>query len=279
MERKKKIEQCILALYQKNVDSILSTNKILLPPPDPGKAYGEYELGTVMYDDRQVCKFGLREKEFLRHLGLFGITGTGKSNVVFKIIDELMQKGKKVFIFDWKKQYRDYLSFRQDADILIFGVGNKEIPCFQFNPLIPPAGIEPYQYLEHVCQIVANSYYCGEGVISLLRKGINQLYEEFGVYSGNAVEYPTFKDVLEWLNNTEKKGRAKEWQDSAIRSLEAICHGGIGQIVNVQNPTMKLSELLNRNVILELGDLGQSQKSFIIQSLLTYLYYFAMNRG
>jgi len=47
-----------------------------------------------MYDKTEVCTFGLREHEFLRHLGLFGITGTGKSNAVFKIIDELMKKNK-----------------------------------------------------------------------------------------------------------------------------------------------------------------------------------------
>jgi hypothetical protein len=232
-----------------------------------------------MYDETPVCKFGLRENEFLRHLGLFGITGTGKSNVVFKLIDELMKKGKKVFVFDWKRQYRDFLSIRPDADVLIFGVGNDKIPTFQFNPLIPPAGIPPLQYLEHVCQIVASSYYCGEGVISLLRRAITDLYKEFGVHDSTAKAYPTFKDVLIYINNIERKGRSKDWQESTVRSLEAICHGGIGEIVNVQSPTMQLSELLNQNVFLELGDLGQSQKSFIIQSLLTYLYYFAMNRG
>jgi hypothetical protein len=232
-----------------------------------------------MYDNTPACKFGLRENEFLRHMGLFGITGTGKSNSVFKIIDELMNKNKKVLVFDWKKQYRDYLSIKPDADVLIFGVGNENIPCFQFNPLIPPPGIDPHQYLEHVCSIVASSYYCGEGVISLLRKAISELYDEFGVSSGTAKTYPTFKEVLIYVNNIERKGRSRDWQESTVRSVEAICHGGLGQIVNVQRPTLQLSELLNHNVFLELGDLGQSQKSFIIQSLLTYLYYFAMNRG
>ena len=145
--------------------------------------------------------------------------------------------------------------------------------------MIPPPSLEPSQYLEHVCQIVASAYYCGEGVIALLRKAINDLYEEFGVYNGTAQVYPTFKDVLKYINNIERKGMSRDWQESTIRSLEAICHGGIGQIVNVQKPTMQLSELLNHNVFLELGDLSQSQKSFIIQSLLTYLYYYAMNRG
>ena len=50
-------------------------------------------------------------------------------------------------------------------------IGN--IPTFQFNPLIPPPGVEPSQYLELVCQITANAYFAGEGVISLLRKAIN----------------------------------------------------------------------------------------------------------
>lgn len=252
---------------------------MLLPPPDPKDSQGEYELGSVIYDNREIGKFGLREKEFLRHLGLFGITGTGKSNVVFKLIDELIRHGKHVFVFDWKRQYRDILTYKSDLDILIFGVGNKEIPTIEFNPLIPPPGLDPHQYLEHTCQIVASAYYCGEGVISLLRNAISFLYEEYGVYAGNATKYPTFQDVLTHISDIEKKGRSRDWWESTKRSLEAICHGGIGDIVNVQKPTLQLDELLNKNVFLELGDLSQSQKSFIIQSLLTYLYYYSMNRG
>ena len=222
--------------------------------------------------------FGLREKEFLRHIGIFGITGSGKSNAVFKIIDELVKKGKHIFVLDWKAQYRHYLSHRPDKDILIFGIGNKNIPSFQFNPLIPPPGIDPAQYLEHICQIVANSYYCGEGVISLLRKSISSLYDKFKVYTGSATKFPTFQDILDMTKEQERKGRSRDWQESTIRSLEAICSGGLSRIVNVQSPTMQLSELLNRHVILELGDLSESQKKFVIQSLLTYLYYYSMKR-
>ncbi|MBN1156130.1 ATP-binding protein [Candidatus Woesearchaeota archaeon] len=252
----------------------------MLPPPPSESAFGEFELGTVTYDEKPVCMFGMRERELLRHIGIFGITGTGKSNVVFKLIDELLRHKRNVFVFDWKKQYRDYLSIRPEADVLIFGVGNPNIPCFQFNPLIPPPGLDPSQYLEHVCQIVASAYYCGEGVISLLRKAISLLYHDYGVFEGKAEKYPTFRDVLEIVQNTEKSGgRSKDWQESTIRSLEAICHGGIDKIVNVQQPTLQLSELLKHNVILELGDLGQSQKKFIIQSLLFYIYYYTMNRG
>lgn len=266
-------------MYQSSVDNLLSENKVLLPPPSPASAHGEYQLGTVIYDGKPVCNYGLREHEFLRHIGIFGITGTGKSNVAFKVLDELLDKKKSVFVFDWKRQYRDLLSIRPDADVLIFGVGNPSVPTFQFNPLIPPPGIEPYQYLEHVCQIVASSYYCGEGVISLLRKAISYLYREFGVYSEKPEKYPTFRDVLAYVQDLEGKGRSSDWRESTLRSLEAICHGGLDRITNVQKPTIELSELLKRNVILELGDLGQSQKKFIIQSLLFYIYYYTMNRG
>lgn len=278
-KRKKRIEQYILATYQKHIDNLLSEKKVLLPPPDPQKAKGEYPLGEIIYDNKLVSFFGLREHEFIRHIGMYGVSGSGKSNVVFKLIDELLIKNKKVFVFDWKRQYRDFLSIRPNADVLIFGVGNKNIPTFQFNPLIPPIDFSPDQHIEIISQIIANSYYLGEGCIAILRTLIKEKYKEFGVYDGDVKVYPTFKDILNTALTKKSIGRSRDWYDSTLRSLQAICHGALSKIVNVQKPSMQLSELLNHNVFLELGDLGQSQKMFIIQSLLTYIYYYSMNRG
>ena len=57
--------------------------KILLSFPEKAVINGEYRLGKVVYGDRKFYSFGLWEDEWLRHIGIFGTTGSGKTNCAF----------------------------------------------------------------------------------------------------------------------------------------------------------------------------------------------------
>src|SRR5688572_17916083 len=55
--------------------------EIFLPPPVRHECAGEYELGVVLYPPRSsYALFGLRESEWIRHVLIVGMTGTGKTN-------------------------------------------------------------------------------------------------------------------------------------------------------------------------------------------------------
>jgi len=71
--------------------------EIRLPPPNPSKLVGEYDIGKVIYPEIDYAKFGLREDEFIKHILIVGMTGTGKTNLSFHILRELSQKGKPFF--------------------------------------------------------------------------------------------------------------------------------------------------------------------------------------
>ncbi|MCA9441310.1 MAG: hypothetical protein KC964_10920, partial [Candidatus Omnitrophica bacterium] len=43
-----------------------------LVPPSMEKTRGEYELGTVAYGGKRLGPFGLREYEWIQHIGVFG---------------------------------------------------------------------------------------------------------------------------------------------------------------------------------------------------------------
>ena len=64
----------------------LPSEHILLPPPDETEVAGDYPIGNVMYPDKPYGTFGIREKEWLRHCGIFGKTGSGKTTLAVRII-------------------------------------------------------------------------------------------------------------------------------------------------------------------------------------------------
>jgi len=251
--------------------------KLLLSLPEKEVIDGEYGLGKVIYGDREYHPFGLRENEWLRHVGIFGTTGSGKTNCAFLLLRELVKKGKPFLIFDWKRNYRDLLTLDEFRETKIYTIGRSVSPLF-FNPLIPPAGTKPQEWLKKMIEVMCHAYFLGEGVAFLLQKAIDQAYSDIGVYSGNAGEYPTFGDVLSILERMQVKGRKALWMDSTLRTLGVLCFGEFGKVLNVSRP-YPLADLLKENVILELDSLTNSDKTFFIEALLLWIHHYRLSEG
>jgi hypothetical protein len=274
---RKSIEEALHILLAENLDETFEERNILLEPPPKELAKGEYPLGLVYYGKSRFHPFGLREEEWIQHVGVFGRSGSGKTNVAFIMVLNLLRKEKPILVFDWKRNYRDLLSLITEKKILVFTVG-RDVSPFYFNPLIPPPGSPPKIWLKKIIEIMAHSYFLGEGVSYLLQKAIDSVYKEFGVYEGNPGSFPTMNDVKEWLENYKTKGREGSWMDSALRAVGVLCFGEVGNVLNAR-ANLPLEELLERNVILELDAVTNSDKTFIIESLLLWIHHFRMAEG
>lgn len=251
----------------------VSNKRSDISAPPKNAAAGEYPIGNVVYAGKTMFPFGLREDEWLQHTAIFGRSGAGKTNVGFIILTLFLRKKKPFLIFDWKRNYRDLLAITND-EIAVFTVGRDAVP-FQFNPLIPPKGTTPSVWLKKLIEIVAHSYYVGEGVMFLLQEAIHSVYNEFGVYSHSPKQYPTFIDVFKWLESHPVKGRKAMWMDSAVRSIKSICFGFMGNVINT--PTQpNIASLLQHSVILELDSLTNSDKTMIIESLLLWIHHYRL---
>ena len=63
--------------------------------------------------------------------------------------------------------------------------------------------------------------------------------------------------------------------ESALRAVEVLCFGEMGHVLNSQNP-MDITDLLNKQVILELDALTNADKTFLIESLLLWIHHYRM---
>ncbi len=205
------------------------------------------------------------------------MTGVGKTNLAFQILKELKRKRKPFLIFDWKKNYRDLLQLPEFRDLKVYTVGRKISP-FQFNPLVPPPGTEPGQWLVRLIDVMKHAFFLGEGVEYLMREAIDWAYENKGIFEGKD-DYPIFEDIENYLYKKVTKGRMSLWQASALRALAHLTYDkGLGAVVNV-NEKINPSELLNNNIILELDALSDIDKIFFTEALLLWIYEFRKNEG
>jgi hypothetical protein len=264
---KKEIADMIQLLAYQLLGTDFENSNVQLSVPPALKAKGEYPLGYVNYLGSTLYPFGLREQEWIQHTSIFGRSGAGKTNTVFLLIKNLINSKKPFLIFDWKRNYRDLLT---TSNAFVYTVGSNTNP-FAFNPLIPPEGVDPDIWLKKLIEIIAHAYFLGEGVMYLFQEAIHATYKKYKIYT-EPKEYPTFKDVMNWLEEQPVKGRKSLWMDSAQRAIKSICFGPMGTVVN-NNKQSNLSALLDNNVILELDRLTNADKTLIIESMLLWIHH------
>lgn len=276
-EKREDLEAALKILAAKFLDETYEKNKILLEPPPKEIARGEYELATIFYGEEKHYPFGLREDEWIQHVAIFGRSGSGKTNIGFLIIKSLLEKKKPFLVFDWKRNYRDLLSLEEYKNMEVLTVG-RNINPFYFNPLIPPKRTEPEVWLKKLIEVLGHAYFLGEGVAYLLLKAINYVYKEYGVYEGNPEKWPTFVDVMRWLENYKAYGRQAMWMDSTKRAIANLCFAGVGIAMNVRKQ-LPIESILNKNVVFELDALTNSDKTFFIEALLLWIHHYRMAQG
>ena len=261
--KRKQMEQLVDLLLAKHLPGLVM-DQILLPVLDPAQLGGQYPVGQAMYADKPVGEFGIKEGDWLKHVGLFGKTGSGKTTLAMRLLKEICRHDKPFLIFDYKRNYRDLLAHPdfKDQEILIFTVGRNDIAPFLFNPKVRPPGVEEHVWIKQLAEIIEKVY--------LLGPGANDVFME-------SSHLPTFKDMHDQVLNQKKKARELLWWASVKRTLNAINYPGLGEMVNcIQG--YDLPELLNKKVILELDGLSGSDQAFVIGSFLLWVYHYRMRQ-
>jgi hypothetical protein len=112
-------------------------------------------------------------------------------------------------------------------------------------------------------------------VLYLLQQTLDEIYEETGVYSGEAIRWPTFRDVLHKARKLDVRGREAGWLASTLRALASLCFGDMGTLVNEQTRSSP-DQLLDKTVILELDALTQQDKVFFAEAILLWIHHYRM---
>ncbi len=274
-EKKLEIEQALNALYHKQFQNLLS-EKVLLDPPIQEVISGEYPIATVTYSDKELYPFSLREQDFIRHICISGMTGSGKTMLAFQIVSNFIKKNKPFIIFDWKKSFRPLMLL--DDKMTLFTVGNDNVSnLFKININIPPKGVSPKEWLNTLCDLITESFFVSYGTNKLLTETLNEAFNDFKVYEGSN-NYPTWyqikdrlEDKLEQLKG--RKSRESEWLISALRVAHSLTFGPFGETINYKGKdAISIDYLFDKKVIFELNALDNVEKKFFCEFLLTFIY-------
>ncbi|GEM_PF-789316 len=266
--RKKEIEELLTLLTVKFIGVTVGEERVLLkPPPAEVIGQGEYFLGRVIYPGLRAHPFRIQHAELLRHVFLLGPTGTGKSTMLLNLLLQFLREGKPFMVFDFKRSYRCLLRSRKAKELAVFTIGQETAPL-GLNALQPPPGASVEEWVEALTDVIGIVFILLQGARNVLKEALLRAVHE-------KKEEATLRDALKILESQLRSHRGKSrkygWLESSARSLEELCKGSYGRVLNAPrgNP---ISALLDRPVVFELEGLGMDQKRFFclffLQSIL-----------
>lgn len=247
-------------------------------PRQERAAADELHLGALRRGGAVTVKL----KDLTRHGLITGFTGSGKTNTVLYLLDQLWRDHHMPFLVieSAKKEYRALLRQPGLEELLIFTLGDERTVPFRLNPfeLLDGVRLEAHIGRLRTCFDAALPQF---GILpSIISESLQRIYADKGWRFTDAggekdLPFPTMRDMFRTaVEVSESRGYAGE----TYHNIRAAVGGRIGELLRGSNGRMfntqrsyPLDALMRRPVILELNDLRAEDKALTIMFLLMLL--------
>ncbi|MEU7524115.1 ATP-binding protein [Saccharothrix sp. NPDC042600] len=248
---------------------------------------GPIRLGAVLDDaDQPNGSFGVEPATLNRHTFVAGATGGGKSQTVRHLLEQLHHAGVPWLVVEPAKAEYAAMAGRLGGDrIVVIRPGSPDEPPVGLNPLEPEPGFPIQTHIDLVRALFLAAFEADEPFPQVLSHALTRCYTDLGWdpvlgdsrLPGITPRYPTLADLQRTaMEVVEGIGYGREVTDNVrgfidVR-LSALRLGTPGRFFEGGHP-LDVAELLRRNVVLEIEDVGNDQdKAFFIGAVLIRLH-------
>jgi DNA helicase HerA-like ATPase len=248
---------------------------------------GPIRLGEVLDDgDRPAGDFGVDMSTLNRHTFVAGATGGGKSQTVRHLLEQLHHAGVPWLVIEPAKSEYAAMAGRIGADqVTVIRPGDPSASAVGLNPLEPEPGFPIQTHIDLVRALFLAAFEAAEPFPQVISHALSRCYTELGwdtVLSesrlpGVTPRYPTLADLQRTAFDVVAGiGYGKEITDNVrgfidVR-LSSLRLGTPGRFFEGGHP-LDITDLLRRNVTLEIEDVGNDQdKAFFIGAVLIRLH-------
>lgn len=258
---------------------------------ESNKTENRIEIGNIMslgneYNDNHVF---LDCDSLTKHTFITGTTGSGKSNTMYLLLQDLFQKGKKILVIEPAKgEYKKIfggLTYKsengEEKQVKVYGSNPNFTHLLRINPFEFSEQIHVFEHIDRLVEIFNACWPMYAAMPVVLKKAITDAYKNCGWdldTSSINVPYgiklfPTIKDVVsalqDYINNSEYSEQTKgDYKGSIETRLLSLSEGLTGSMLN--NPTNNLTdkELFEENVIVDLSKVNNSETKSLIMGLI-----------
>lgn len=251
----------------------------------------DIKLGNIM--DMGVASksvAALSRDSLTMHTFVTGSTGSGKSNTVYEILDQLHSHYNKtpfLVIEPAKGEYKNV--FGQYSDVTVYGTNPKKFSnLLRINPFCFPPDVHILEHLDSLVEIFNVCWPMYAAMPAVLKEAMEKAYIAAGwnlILSENPKGkiYPNFSDLLGQIEaviaeskySADTKGDYVGALCTRVRSLT----NGLNGMIFCQGD-LKDEDLYDRNVIVDLSRIGSTEtKSLLMGILILKLHEHRMTSG
>ena len=172
------------------------------------------KLGKIFHmHHEESLPVNLDRESLSSHTFITGSTGTGKTNTVCKIIDELLDKDINFMVIEPAKgEYKDIFGGYDDVEV--FGTNAVLTPLLRINPFSFPERIHVLEHLDRLVEIFNVCWPMYAAMPAVLKAAVEKSYEDCGwnlVSSKNELDEPAFPNFSDVSRNVKAILDASEY--------------------------------------------------------------------
>lgn len=230
-----------------------------------------FDLGKVHIENHVK----LDVKSLTQHVFVTGSTGCGKSETIYKLINETKQVGAKFLVIEPAKgEYKNVF-----GDVNVFGTNPLIMPLLRINPFSFPTGVHVLEHIDRLTEIFNVCWPMYSAMPAVLKKAMLDAYESCGwdlrlsvnrLSQGEDV-YPSFLDLFLSLEKVITESAYSEevksnYSGALLTRVESLTNGLNGEIFSVNELSNMV--LFDENCIIDLSRVGSQETKSLIMGIL-----------
>lgn len=221
------------------------------------------------------------------HTFVAGTNGSGKSNAIFRLLEELLDAGIPFMVIEPAKgEYKNV--FGRADGVKIYGTNRRKTPLLRLNPFWFNKDVNIKEHISRLMDVFGASWSMYDAMTSILNASIENAYRACGwnlstSRCGGPRIFPTVRDVLEAIKEKmASSAYSAETQGNYVGALtsrmESLCDGIYTDIFS--GADLGDEALFNESVIVDLSRAGSPETSAMIMGmLLIRLREYRMSEG
>lgn len=230
-----------------------------------------FDLGKAYTENRVK----LDVKSLTQHVFVTGSTGCGKSETIYKLINETKQVGTKFLVIEPAKgEYKNVF-----GDVNVFGTNPLIMPLLRINPFSFSTGVHVLEHIDRLTEIFNVCWPMYSAMPAVLKKAMLDAYESCGwdlrlsvnrLSQGENV-YPSFLDLFLSLEKVITESAYSEevksnYSGALLTRVESLTNGLNGEIFSVNELSNMV--LFDENCIIDLSRVGSQETKSLIMGIL-----------
>ena len=263
------------AEFGKEVSSYNLFPKAIATRPEDRMTLGRvFDLGKIT---NKIVE--LDNRSLNMHTFITGSTGSGKSNAVYQMLNELHQDQIPFLVIEPAKgEYKDV--FGNWDDVNVFSTNPNVAKLININPFKFPDSIHVLEHIDGLVEIFSVCWPMYDAMPAFFKEAILKSYESVGwdlgssSFEGDELEYPDFSVLAEQLDiliseSDYASDIKSNYRGALITRVKSLCVGLNKYIFTEEQTPYQI--LFDENSILDLSRVKSSETTALIMGLMVYI--------